>query len=340
MPRRWVLPGLLLALFATAALCASLGALYVPLVCLLRSVLPLPESFGAMCPEPALQSAIMSLRLPRIALGAAVGAGLGLAGAVLQGLFRNPLVDPGLIGVSSGAALAASVAMVLGGSAWNTPPVLTAASFLGGFLAAASVQALSRANGRTLVLALLLSGIAINAVAGALLGLLSYVATDAQLRNLAFWSLGSLGGATWPRTLWATGMTAVAGLSLLRLARPLNFMLLGESEAEHLGVEVEAVKRRALLWSVLLVSSSVALCGVIGFVGLLVPHLVRLLVGPDHRLVLPGSALLGSGLLLWADLGSRLTVAPAELPIGIVTACLGGPFFLGLLLRERQKWGS
>ncbi|HRI49292.1 MAG TPA: iron ABC transporter permease [Pseudomonadota bacterium] len=336
--RRWVVPALLIGLLATAVLCASLGALRIPLLCFFAS--RLPDSLAVTCPDPALLGAILMLRLPRVVLGLAVGAGLGLAGAVLQGLFRNPLVDPGLVGVASGSALAASAAMVLGGSAWNTPPVLTAASFLGGLAAAASVQGLSRAGGRTIILSLLLAGVAINAITGALLGLLSYLATDSQLRNLAFWSLGSLGGATWPRALWALSLTALGGVSLLRLARPLNLLLLGEAEAEHLGVPVEAVKLRALLLCVLLVASSVALCGVIGFVGLVVPHLVRLLGGPNHRVVLPGSAILGAGLLLWADLLSRLAVAPAELPIGIVTASLGGPFFLGLLLRERQKWGS
>ncbi len=338
--RRGVVCGLLLALVVTAACCVSFGAFPVPFLCVLGAPFHLQGRLTAACPDAALLSAILTLRLPRVLLGGAVGAGLGIAGAVLQGLFRNPLVDPSLIGVSSGAALFAAALMVLGGAAWNTPPLLTAAAFAGGLLAAWLVQQLARVNGRTLVLSLLLAGVAINAIAGSVIGLLSYIATDAQLRNLTFWSLGSLGGATWARALWAAPLTAVSVFALLRLGRPLNVLLLGESEAANLGIAVESVKRRALLLAVLLVASAVALCGVIGFIGLVVPHAVRLLLGPDHRLVLPGSALLGAGLLLWADLASRTVVAPAELPLGIVTASIGGPFFLSLLLRERQKWSA
>lgn len=338
--RRGLLCGLLLALLCTAACCVSFGALHVPFLCIIFAPLRSYSQARVLCPDAELLAAILTLRLPRVVLGGCVGAGLGIAGAVLQGLFRNPLVDPGLVGVSSGAALTASALMVLGGEAGSTPPLLTAAAFAGGLVAAWSVQRLAQVNGRTLIVSLLLAGVAINATAGAAIGLLSYIATDAQLRSLTFWSLGSLGGATWERTLWAAPLTVVAVLALLRLSRPLNVLLLGESEAEHLGVAVESVKRRALLLAVLLVASSVALCGVIGFVGLVVPHAVRLLVGPDHRLVLPGSALLGAGLLLWADLASRALVAPAELPLGIVTASIGGPFFLALLLRERQKWSA
>ena len=338
--RRRVICALLLALVVTAACCVSFGAFPVPFLCVLGTPFHLQGRLATACPDAALLSAILTLRLPRVLLGGAVGAGLGIAGAVLQGLFRNPLVDPSLIGVSSGAALFAAALMVLGGAAWNTPPLLTAAAFAGGLLAAGLVQRLARVNGQTLVLSLLLAGVAINAIAGSVIGLLSYVATDAQLRNLTFWSLGSLGGATWARALWAAPLTAVSVLALLRLGRPLNVLLLGESEAANLGIAVESVKRRALLLAVLLVASSVALCGVIGFIGLVVPHAVRLLLGPDHRLVLPGSALLGAGLLLWADLASRTIVAPAELPLGIVTAAIGGPFFLSLLIRERQKWSA
>lgn len=338
--RRRLVCGLLLALVVTAVCCVSFGAFSVPVLCILGAPWLPQNRLAARCPEPQLLMALLTLRLPRVLLGAAVGAGLGTAGAVLQGLFRNPLVDPGLIGVSSGAALVAAGLMVLSGAAWNTPVLLTAAAFAGGLLAAWLVQRLARVNGRTLVLSLLLAGVAINATAGSLLGLLSYIATDAQLRNLTFWSLGSLGGATWARALWTAPLTGLGVLALLRLARPLNVLLLGESEAENLGIAVESVKRQALLLAVLLTASSVALCGVIGFIGLVVPHTVRLLTGPDHRLVLPGSALLGAGLLLWADLASRTVVAPAELPLGIVTASIGGPFFLGLLVRERQKWGA
>lgn len=337
--RRWALPALGLLLGATAVLCVSLGALRVPPLCILgRALRPFGVSFG--CTDVAWIDAILALRLPRLLLGIAVGSGLGLAGATMQGIFRNPLVDPGLIGVSSGAALAASTMMVLGGRQANTPLILTVAAFAGGLAAATLVQRLSRVNGQTRVLSLLLAGIAVNAICGALLGLLSYIATDAQLRNLTFWTLGSLGSATFDRVSWLLPLTAVATISLLRLARPLNVLMLGEAEAEHLGISVESIKRRALLLSILLAASAVALCGIIGFIGLVVPHLLRLLIGADHRFVLPGAAMLGAVLILWADLLSRVIVAPAELPLGILTASIGGPFFLALLMREHRRWAS
>jgi iron complex transport system permease protein len=336
--RRWLLVGLLVGLGATALLCVSFGALPISPICILRRLLGRFAETSASCADGTLIDGLLALRLPRVLLGATVGAGLGLSGAVMQGLFRNALVDPGLIGVSSGAALTASALLVFGGQRFNSPLLLTVAAFVGGLIAAASVERLSRIGGRTVAIAMILAGIAINAISGSAIGLLSYIATDAELRNLTFWNLGSLGGATWGRLLWAMPLTGLAALVLLRLARPLNVLLLGEAEALHLGIAVESVKRRALLLCILLVASSVALCGVIGFVGLVVPHLVRLIIGPDHRDLLPGSALLGAGLLLWADLLSRVIVAPAELPLGIVTAALGGPFFLALLLRERRKW--
>lgn len=332
--RRAVLPALAVWVAVSALVGVRLGALPLPLSCMV------PSLRGSECPDPALLSALLMLRLPRVLLGMSVGAGLGLAGAVMQGLFRNPLVDPGLVGVSSGAALAAAALLVLGGSAWSAPWTMTLAALVGGLVAAASVQRLAQINGRTAVLPLLLAGIAVNAVAGALIGALSYIANEAQLRNLTFFTLGSLGSATWTRALWAAPLTLFCALLLLRLARPLNVLLLGETEANYLGVAVEPLKRRALLLSVLLVAAAVALCGLVGFVGLIVPHVARLLLGADHRYVLPGSALLGAGLLLWADVISRVVVAPAELPLGIVTAALGGPFFLGLLVRERQSWGA
>lgn len=339
--RRLVLPMLLGLGLLTVAVSLSFGAIAISPRCAAAALWPPAGSLSPSgCPDAQLVRAVLSLRLPRVLLGVCVGSGLGLSGATLQALFRNPLVDPGLIGVSSGAALFAAALMVLGTGVLSSPPLLLMAGFLGGLIAAIGVQRLSQIGGRILVPALILAGVAINAVAGALIGLLSYIANDAQLRSLTFWTLGSLGGATWPRVLWAGAVSAIATLLLLRQAGALHVLVLGEEAATHLGIAIDSLKRRALLLSVLLVASAVSLCGIVGFVGLIVPHIVRLLVGPDQRRVMPGSAVFGAILLLWADLLSRSVVAPAELPLGTITAAIGSPFFLALLLRERARWAT
>lgn len=337
--RRLALPGLITLCVVTVGVCLCVGAVPISPHCAAAALWPTRAlDLPADCADLPLARTVLALRVPRVLLGLLVGSGLGLAGAVLQALFRNPLVDPGLIGVSAGAALFAAASMVLGSGAAASPPLLLAASFTGGLLAAGGVQRLAHVGGRILIPALILAGVAINAVAGALIGILSYVASDAQLRSLTFWTLGSLGGATWPRVLWAASLSLGASLVLLRLATPLHGLVLGEAAAAHLGIAIDALKRRALVCCVLLVASAVALCGMIGFVGLTIPHLVRLLVGPDPRRVLPAAAVGGGVLVLWADLISRSVVAPAELPVGTVTAALGSPFFLLLLLRERTRW--
>lgn len=283
---------------------------------------------------------LAQIRLPRTLLGCAVGAVLALCGVAMQGLFRNPLADPGLVGVSSGAALGAAIAIV--GSTvvpalvpgWE-PYVLSVFAFVGGLVVTLLVYRLGRRNGQTHVATMLLAGIALTALAGAVVGLFTYLADDRTLRSLTFWNLGSLNGASYAR-LWPLLLITIAvALWLPRRAKALNALLLGESEARHLGFDVERVKRELVICTALGVGAAVAAAGLIGFVGLVVPHLMRLLVGPDHRLLLPASALAGASLLLLADVAARLVIAPAELPIGIVTALLGAPFFLYLLLRER-----
>lgn len=283
---------------------------------------------------------LAQIRLPRTLLGCAVGAVLALCGVAMQGLFRNPLADPGLVGVSSGAALGAAIAIVGSTFApalvpgWE-PYVLSVFAFVGGLVVTLLVYRLGRRNGQTHVATMLLAGIALTALAGAVVGLFTYLADDRTLRSLTFWNLGSLNGASYAR-LWPLLLITVAvALWLPRRAKALNALLLGESEARHLGFDVERVKRELVICTALGVGAAVAAAGLIGFVGLVVPHLMRLLVGPDHRLLLPASALAGASLLLLADVAARLVIAPAELPIGIVTALLGAPFFLYLLLRER-----
>jgi iron complex transport system permease protein len=355
IPSRCDIPGrtrrlfLLLALgaglVAAALLSLGTGAMALepgPIATILLSRLGLAEPAGF---SAAQEGVLVAIRLPRMILGALAGAGLAVAGALLQGLFRNPLADPGLIGVSGGAALAAASVIVLGEKLTSgidlaiAVHVLPLAAFAGGLTTVLVVHRFAGRGGETSISGLLLAGIALNALAGGATGLLLFVATDAQLRSVTFWSLGSLGGATW------TGLAGAAPLMLLaialgpRLAGALNLLQLGESEAGHLGLEVERIKRRAITLAAMAVGAAVAVAGIIGFVGLVVPHLVRLIAGPDHRAVLPGSALLGATLLLSADVFARTVAAPAEVPIGIVTALFGAPFLLWLLRRRvRRSW--
>ena len=284
-----------------------------------------------------------SIRLPRLLLAAAAGAGLGAAGALMQGLFRNPLADPGLIGVSSGAALAAGIAIVLGGQWWPELPrevgswPLMLAAFGGGLAATALIQLLAQTPGGTHVALMLLAGVAVNALAGAGLGYLSTVASDEQLRSLQFWLLGSLGGARWAAVLPVLAASAACVATGLALARALNALALGEAQAQLMGVRVEALKRGCVLATTLAVGAVTATTGLIGFIGLVAPHMARLLFGPDHRCVVPGSALLGAALVVLADSVARTAAAPAELPLGVLTAVLGAPFFLFLLRGMRAR---
>jgi iron complex transport system permease protein len=339
------------AIVMLAALGALLAASVLAAVCIgAYRVTPLQvlaafTRHSAVAEDSTLQqvrAVLLNIRLPRVVLALAVGAGFGAAGSALQALFRNPLADPGLIGVSSGAALGAATLIVLGpglvaGSAgFGALPI---AAFAGALAVAALVYRLGASHGRLALPLLLLAGIAINALAGAAIGLLTYVADDAQLRSLTFWSLGSLGGAQWGM-LGAVLPLALAGVvSLMRQRDALNALQLGETEAQHLGVPVHAVKRRVLVAAALCVGALVSCTGVIGFIGLVAPHCVRLACGPDQRVVMPGAMLVGAGLTVLADLAARTLAAPAEVPLGILTALLGAPFFLTLLWKRRGRLG-
>jgi iron complex transport system permease protein len=280
---------------------------------------------------------LWQIRLPRIALALAIGAALAVAGAAMQGLLRNPLAEPGLVGVSSGAALAAAAFIVLGAGTLPVALGLPLASFAGAALAAWTVLRLSIVGARTRVATMLLAGLALNAIAGAGIGLLSYLADDFALRSVTLWMFGSLARAGTAELAVGAPLLLLAVLWICLRARPLNAMLLGEAEALHLGVDVERLKRSLTLAIVVAAGVAVALAGIIGFVGLIVPHLVRLGFGPDHRRLLPLCALSGALLLLVADTLARMLFMPAELPIGILTALIGGPFFLLLLLRYRGR---
>ncbi len=293
--------------------------------------------------DPTIHAILFSIRLPRILLAVLVGSGLAVAGAVMQGLFRNPLADPGLLGVSSGAALAAVAIIVLGNSFLSEfvhllgTAALPLAAFIGSLCTTVLVYKLSRMGGRLHIATMLLAGIAINALTGALIGVLVYMADDSQLRSLTFWQMGSLGRASWSEVGVSAAIIIPVTLLLLRLSRALNAMVLGEDEAQYLGINTDMLTRFAIVLCACLVGAAVAVSGMIGFIGLVVPHLLRLVLGPDHRGVLPGSLCVGGSLLVIADTCARTLVAPAELPIGLLTAAIGAPFFMYLLLQQRRK---
>lgn len=287
------------------------------------------------------KAVLLEIRAPRVALCVVVGAGLAVSGATMQGVFRNPLADPGLIGVSSGAALAAVSVIVLGSTLLNGleqslgSSTLPIAAFVGGVITTFVVYQLGTSEGHTDVSTVLLAGIAVNAIAAAGIGLLMYTADDEQLRTLTYWTMGSFGGANWDQ-FWTIAPWILLGTLILPLYAPaLNALLLGDAEAGHLGFQLETIKRIMFLLVAMVVGASVAASGVIGFVGLVVPHLIRLIQGSDYRKLIPSSALLGASLLLAADLLARTMVTPAEMPIGIITAVLGGPFFIFLLVRRK-----
>jgi iron complex transport system permease protein len=289
--------------------------------------------------EPQQDAVLWAIRLPRVLLGVLVGAGLAVSGAGLQAVFRNPLADSGVIGVSSGASVGAALAIVLGltGLGLATLPV---AAFVAALVVAFVVYALSRYRGRTEVVTLLLIGMAVNAIAGAAIGLLLFVSTDQELRTVVFWTLGSLGSATWHDVLAAAPFVLAGVVVVPFLARDLNLFALGEDEARHLGVDTERVRLAVIALAALATGAAVAVAGIVAFVGLIVPHLVRLVAGPDNRIVLPVSALAGAALLVLADLVSRTVAVPRELPLGVMTALLGGPFFLWLVARARGAAGG
>ncbi len=290
----------------------------------------------------AQESVILNIRLPRILAAVLVGASLSSSGAALQGLFRNPLVDPGLIGISSGAALAVASMIVFGRPLIDMLPeamglyVLAGIGFLGGMLATLIVIKIANFSGRILVSNLLLSGIAIQAVTFAGIGLLQFLGDDQQLRMITFWMLGSLGGAMWSSTGVLGILVMISTIYIIRDSKQLNLLALGEREASHLGLDIERLKKRIIFFVTLSVGASVSVSGSIGFIGLVVPHLVRLMFGADHRFLIPISVFVGAILLLLSDMMARTVVAPAELPIGVITSLIGGPFFIMLILRNKK----
>ncbi len=291
-----------------------------------------------------VESTLWVVRFPRIVMALAVGAALAVAGAVMQAIFGNPLAEPGVVGVSSGAALGAAAAIVLGGSigmagalgSWGT----AAFAFTGGLLATLLVYFVSRANGRTEVVTLLLTGIAINAFAGAGLAFMLFLGNGASREQIVFWQLGSLNGSRWQEVL-VTGAVAVVGTVVaIVIARRLDLLALGERSARHLGINVEALRIGSIVLVALLTGVAVAFSGIIAFVGLVVPHIIRMAIGPSHRPLIIASAVGGGALMVLADLLARTIVSGADLPIGMLTSLVGGPFFFYLLYRQRKRSGG
>lgn len=321
----WLL-GILLAIMTLIA--TGFGALRLPVDLLWRQE------------NDALRQIWLTIRLPRVLLALVIGGSLALAGCVMQGLFRNPLADPGLLGISSGAACAVALWVVL---PLSLPPLIVLyapmlAAFLGALAATGVIFIISQQRTSSLS-RLLLVGIAINALCGAATGVLSWISNDAQLRQLSLWGMGSLGQAQWSTLLAVTSMMIPTVQIIWRMAATLNLLQLGEEEAHYLGVDVKNVQRILLVCSALLVAAAVAVSGVIGFIGLVVPHLMRMWLGSDHRAVVPGSVLAGALLLLVADTAARTLVAPAEMPVGLLTSLFGAPWFLWLIFHREGQHG-
>ncbi|MDK9782737.1 iron ABC transporter permease [Vibrio sp. B172a] len=340
--RRTPLPTILLALSGILAFIAvasiTVGPMNISFTDSLRSLTGASSDLA-----PHIQLVINEIRLPRTILCMFIGAILAICGVVMQGLFRNPLAEPGIIGVSAGAALGGAFAIVVFADfSQNYPTLMNLAAlpffaFLGGAITTVLVYWLGTSKFGTSVTIMLLAGVAISALSGAAIGFMNFIADDQMLRDLTLWSMGSLAGANWS----GIGLAAVALVLLMfwfqKKAMSLNALLLGESEARHLGVPVQKLKRQLILLSAVGVGITVSICGAIGFIGLVIPHLGRMLAGPDHRTLLPISALMGALLLTAADMFARVAVAPAELPVGIVTALIGAPFFIYLLFQQKGK---
>lgn len=287
---------------------------------------------------------VLSIRLPRVILGMLAGASLAAGGAAIQGLFRNPLAEPGLIGTSAGGAVAAVIAIMVLAPLLETYPALNfwllpISAFIGSTLMTYLVFKISQSTGLMDISTMLLAGVAINAFAFALMGLAIYFADDLQLRSITFWTLGSLSDSRW-KPIYIAAPLMIVGLLLLPLwGRRLDALSLGESEAYHLGIPVTKVRGQIILVVALIVGASVSLTGMIGFVGLVVPHMLRMLLGPSHRTLVIGSALAGAVLLLGSDLIARTVIARSELPLGVITALIGAPYFLWLLLTQKKRGG-
>ncbi|MGO1801839.1 MAG: FecCD family ABC transporter permease [Microbacteriaceae bacterium] len=327
-------------LVAAVLFSAALGQMQIPIVEVIGSLCRKAGlSCGAEATHMNADAALWEVRFPRIALAVMVGAALSAAGAIMQGVFGNPLADPSVIGVSSGAAVGASLMIVTGLAAGSTFAI-PAGAFVTGIFTALVVYSISRSRGRTEVITLILTGIAVNAFAGAALALMTFAATTDQREQIVFWQMGSLAGALWDSVATVLPLVIIGLILAILVAGKLDLLSLGDDAARHLGVNIERLR----IWTIVIVSvltaAAVAFAGIIGFVGLVIPHLIRMLVGPGHRVLVPASALGGALLLVLADTFARTAVPYAELPLGMLTALIGGPFFFFLLKNNKTRTGG
>lgn len=293
--------------------------------------LPFAGDLTAKSWSQAQETIVIQIRLPRILLGVLVGASLASAGTAMQGLFKNPMADPYVIGISSGGALGAVIAIVLRLSLLALP----VSSFIGALLAALLVYRISKVGDKVPVPTLLLSGIATAAFLSAITSFIMYIAGE-SLHQIIFWLMGGLSTSSWDKVIMVS-LPLISGIVTLSIyARELNIMLLGDEEAQSLGVEVEKLKKISIAISALLAGVAVSISGIIGFVGLIIPHIVRLIVGPDHRILIPASALMGGIFIVLTDTLARTIISPAEIPVGIITAFFGAPFFVYLLQKRKR----
>ncbi|OBT15513.1 iron ABC transporter permease [Vibrio sp. UCD-FRSSP16_10] len=335
----------LVTVYIASILSISVGPMDISFTQSMRALVPNVNWLGLQDSAlPAhINMIVQQVRLPRTLLAIAIGGILAICGAVMQGLFRNPLADPGIIGVSAGAALGAALAIVVFGSLAQTYPQLLMFgtvpmfSFLGGAITTLLVYQLGTSPNGTSVTMMLLAGVAIGALSGAMLGLLNYYADDQALRDLSLWTMGSLAGANFSSVIFGSIILLILSFLFYRDAENLNALLLGEAEASHLGIDVQQLKRRLILLTAAGVGVTVSLAGMIGFIGLIVPHLGRMIAGPNHKVLIPLATVLGALLLLISDMLSRILVAPLEIPVGIITAVLGAPFFIWLLVSQKGR---
>lgn len=334
-----ILPSLLLILVGALFLGVACGGVKVPLTHIILILIhKIPFIKDLIMPNwlGTHETIILTLRLPRVLLAGMVGSGLALAGATFQGLFRNPMADPFVIGVSSGAALGAVCAMLLQSALHLIIPfAIPAIAFIFAVVTVFLVYELARTGAKVPVMTLLLAGVAVSSLLSALVSLAMFLSGN-QLHQVLFWLMGGFSGRGWDYVYMFIPYGVLGAAVVMVYARELNAMLMGEEPAQHLGIEVEKVKRRLLIAAALLTGACVSVSGLIGFVGLIVPHIVRMLVGPDHRILLPAVVVVGAFCLVFADVIARVIIAPEELPVGIVTALIGAPFFIYLLRRQKK----
>jgi len=342
---KFFFPVLLLLLFIIMVLAIAFGAVHISGENMLGAI---QHFFLGEKPGNIHEAVFLQLRLPRVLLCAITGAILAVSGVLMQGLFRNPIVEPGLVGTSAGAAFGASFVFVM--AAKMSPEVKSLAgpllvplfAFAGGLLATFMVYSLAKNAKRVSIMSLLLIGIAVNAIGLSGTGFMSYIARDPQARSITFWNLGTFSGASWLHVFIVGSVAAIIFIVSLRYSKQLNALLLGEEEATYLGVDTNKLKRRVMILTTAMVSVATAFVGVISFMGLIVPHVMRLLIGSDNKRLLPASMITGAFLLTLADMGARLLLAPAEIPIGIITSLVGAPIFIILLKKSnvlQQKGG-